>query len=692
VKTVLDEAMTGNETANFEFPLITKHGIRIEVLLNATTRRDEQGNIIGVVGIGQDITGRIAQEREYSKLIDTANAPIFGVDTKGSVNVWNQCARKLVGYNTDEVMGKNLVEEFITEDYQASVQAVLDRALHGEETANFEFPLITKAGARIEILLNATTRRDEHGNIIGVVGIGQDITFRIAQEREYSNLINNANAPIFGVDNEGMVNVWNQCAMNLVGYSTEEVMGHRLVEEFITKDYQASVQTVLDKALDGVETANFEFPLMTKAGVRLEVLLNATTRRDEQGNIIGVVGIGQDITGRIAQEREYSKLIDSANAPIFGVDNEGKVTIWNQCAVKSVGYSSEEVMGKNLVQQFITPEHRARVQSVIDQALAGEETANFEFPLITKAGARIEVLLNATTRRDEQGSIIGVVGIGQDITGRLAQEREYTRLIDTANAPIFGVDIHGRVNVWNQCAVRLSGYPSEEVMGHSLVKEFIRMEHQEKVQGVLDQALHGEETANFDFPLMTKGKNRLEVLLNATTRRDEQGNIIGVVGIGQDITERIAQEREFSKLIDSANAPIFGVDTDGKVNVWNQCASTLTGFSTADVFGRKLVEDFVSAEYKESVSDILKNALMGIETANFEFPLLTSGDHVVEVLLNATTRRDAQDKVIGVVGIGQDITGMFFLVTMPFHTYLTFVLTSLANKSIQTLVLSEMLK
>ena len=33
--------------------------------------------------------------------------------------------------------------------------------------------------------------------------------------------------------------------------------------------------------------SNFEFPLMTKAGVRLEVLLNATTRRDEQGNIIG---------------------------------------------------------------------------------------------------------------------------------------------------------------------------------------------------------------------------------------------------------------------------------------------------------------------------------------------------------------------------------------------------------------------
>ena len=61
------------------------------------------------------------------------------------------------------------------------------------------------------------------------------------------------------------------------------------------------------------------------------------------------------------------------------------------------------------------------------------------------------------------------MGIGQDITGRLAQEREYTRLIDTANAPIFGVDMQG-----------------------VSLKELIRKEHQEKVQDVIDQTLHGE--------------------------------------------------------------------------------------------------------------------------------------------------------------------------------------------------------
>ena len=85
--------------------------------------------------------------------------------------------------------------------------------------------------------------------------------------------------------------------------------------------------------------------------------------------------------------------------------------------------------------------------------------------------------------------------------------------------------------------------------------------------------------------------------------------------------------------------------------------ASLTGFATEDVYGRKLVDEFVQIDFQGSVSNIFKNALNGIETANFEFPLLTSGDHVVEVLLNATTRRDAKDNIIGVVGIGQDITG-----------------------------------
>jgi PAS domain-containing protein len=134
------------------------------------------------------------------------------------------------------------------------------------------------------------------------------------------------------------------------------------LQDFITKEYQVSVKEVLDNALQGRETANFEFPLYTKDQRRVDVLLNATTRRDVSGNVVGVLGVGQDITERKQVEVEKTRVaqelqtfIDTANAPIFGIDANGLVNEWNNKSAAITGFSREEVLGKNLVQvsQFI---------------------------------------------------------------------------------------------------------------------------------------------------------------------------------------------------------------------------------------------------------------------------------------------------------------------------------------------------
>jgi PAS domain S-box-containing protein len=222
-----------------------------------------------------------------------------------------------------------------------------------------------------------------------------------------------------------------------------------MVKEFITNEYKLVVQAVLDQAFQGEETGNFELPLMIDVGVHLNALLNAMTRCNEQGNISGVVSVGQDITGQLAQEQEYSCLVDTANALIFGVDTLGCINLWNKSASQLIGYGTEEVMGCSLIQECITDNFKTLVHAVLVKALKGDETKNFEFLLFTKSVTRIELLLNATMRQDEQGNVFGIVGIVQDITARLAQEVEYSKLIDTANAPIFGANTVGRVNVWN---------------------------------------------------------------------------------------------------------------------------------------------------------------------------------------------------------------------------------------------------
>ena len=121
-----------------------------------------------------------------TQLIETANAPIFGIDTTGNVNEWNQRAEKITGFLKADVMCLNLVENFITDDYKFSVSEIFHKALKGEETANFEFPLFTRSGDRVDVLLNSTTRRGASGQIVGVIGVGQDITElnKVRLERE----------------------------------------------------------------------------------------------------------------------------------------------------------------------------------------------------------------------------------------------------------------------------------------------------------------------------------------------------------------------------------------------------------------------------------------------------------------------------------------------------------------------------
>jgi PAS domain S-box-containing protein len=152
-------------------------------LLNSSTRRDADGKIIGVLGVGQDIsqmdklrTETEAVATELRQFIETANAPIFGIDADGKVNEWNQTSEKITGFKKEEVLGKDLVETYITQDYRKAVKQVLDNALKGEETANYEFPLFTKDNQRVMVLLNSSTRRDADGKIVGVLGVGQDIS------------------------------------------------------------------------------------------------------------------------------------------------------------------------------------------------------------------------------------------------------------------------------------------------------------------------------------------------------------------------------------------------------------------------------------------------------------------------------------------------------------------------------------
>ena len=107
---------------------------------------------------------------ELRQLVDNANAPIFGIDVDGNVNEWNAMTSSITGYSKEEAFEKPLVSTFIVPKLRQSVQEVLDNALHGNETSNYELEFETKSGETRYLLVNATTRRDADNHIVGVVG------------------------------------------------------------------------------------------------------------------------------------------------------------------------------------------------------------------------------------------------------------------------------------------------------------------------------------------------------------------------------------------------------------------------------------------------------------------------------------------------------------------------------------------
>jgi PAS domain S-box-containing protein len=130
-----------------------------------------------------------------------------------------------------------------------------------------------------------------------------------------------------------------------------------------------------------------------------------------------------------------------------------------------------------------------------------------------------------------------LAGVAQDVTGTKKNEiavsaiaNELRQLVNTANAPIFGIDVDGRVNEWNNKTIEITGFSREEAWNKPLVSGFIVPSFQESVQQVMDDALNGKETSNYELTFETKSKEIRYLLVNATTRRDPQGSIVGVVG------------------------------------------------------------------------------------------------------------------------------------------------------------------
>jgi PAS domain S-box-containing protein len=488
---------------------------------------------------------RLLEElRIKSSAIDSAvNGIAFG-DLEGRVTYGNAAAIALTGYTLEEVLGWSVLTFADNQEEAALILAeVLEKGSWVGEVAGRK-----KDGSLLVVHLSASLVRGEDGEPVCTLCSFVDIT-RARQAfdelRIKSSAIDSAvNGIAFG-DIEGRVTYANAAAIDLTGYTLEEVLGWSVLAFADSQEEAALIfAEFLEKGSWIGEVAGRK-----KDGSRIVAHLSASLVRDDDGKPIGTLCSFVDIT-RSRQAFEELRLKDyaiasSINGIVFG-DLEGRVTYGNAAAVDLIGYTLEEVLGWSILTFADNQEEAALIfAKVLEKGSWIGEVAGRK-----KDGSRIVVHLSASLVRGEDGEPVCTLCSFIDIT-RSRQAFEELRLKDYAiassiNAIAFG-DLDGRITYVNEAFLRLwGGDDVAEVIGRTV---FTFAQSEQEVERILRHVFeHGNWQG--EFTGMAKDGRALTVQLSAHLVTDEQGRPICLMCSFVDVTEKIRAQEALRQTLD----------------------------------------------------------------------------------------------------------------------------------------------
>jgi PAS domain S-box-containing protein len=274
-------------------------------------------------------------------------------------------------------------------------------------------------------------------------------------------------------------------------------------------------------------------------------------------------------------EERYRMLFESSPNLVALIGLDGKIIDCNNMAGNITGVSREEIIGKPFMELgVLINEGMPEYMALFSRALKGEDIEPSEVKVIGKSGEIhwLEVYPAFLKKGDE---ISAIQVIAHDVTERRRAEealklsQEYSRnIIDSSLDMIIAVDMDRHIVEFNKAAQETFGYRPEEVLGEHV--DILYADPQEGLR-VHQETLNKGQCIQ-EIPDRRKNGEVFPCFLSASVLRDARGEVVGVMGVSRDITERKRAEVERERLLTALQHRSNQLQTAAEVS---KSASTL---------------------------------------------------------------------------------------------------------------------